>query len=192
MEGVAEADEGVGLKSLDRGGGHRQGLAGVVTRRELAGRDGVGRAFLQVQVGHRQQSLGGPMQRACRQCLQPLARALEVERAHGWITTRAQVGTSDQTSRISASVTATQPLPSRFSSILRSPLNTSIRSACTSAGADGGGSRPRRRITATMLRKLMARPIDPMPPPPQGAPIPPLAPFLSPPPLLSPPASPPA
>ena len=126
MEGIAQADDGVGLKHVDQGGKHCQGLARVVTRQQLAGRHGVGRTFLQMQVGHRQQAPGGPVQRTCRQRLQPLARALEVERAHGWITTRTPAGTSDQTSRISASLTATQPVVQSFAGWptrnLRQPL----------------------------------------------------------------------
>ena len=58
--------------------------------------------------------------------LQPLAGTDELERHHGWITTRTPVGTSDQTSRISASVTATQPVVQSFAGWptrnLRQPL----------------------------------------------------------------------
>ena len=80
MEGIAQANDRLGLQHVDQGRQHRQGLARVVARQELAGIDGVGRALLEMQVGHRQQAPRRPVQGACRQCLQLLAGAVELER----------------------------------------------------------------------------------------------------------------
>ena len=77
-----------GCSDVDQRRQHRQRLARVVARQQLARIDGVGRALLEMQVGHRQQTPCRPVQGACRQCLQLFAGAVELEGHHGWITCR--------------------------------------------------------------------------------------------------------
>ena len=82
VEGVAQAHHGLRLKDVDQNRQHRQRLARIVSRQQLARSDGVGGSLLQVKVGHRQQAPGRPVQGAGRQGLQFLAGTIELERDH--------------------------------------------------------------------------------------------------------------
>ena len=82
VEAVAEGDHHAGLVAAEQQGEAVERGVGVPGRQQLAAA-GVGGAFLQVQVGDREQAGGRPEQRAGRVEHQPLAGEVDGGGGHG-------------------------------------------------------------------------------------------------------------
>ncbi len=83
MEAVAEGDHQAGLVAAQEDGEAVERGVGVPGRQELAAA-GVGGAFLQVQVGDREQAGGGPVEGAGGVEHEALAGEVDGGGGHGW------------------------------------------------------------------------------------------------------------